>query len=146
MATTEARRARFGPGLWPGPCRQARRVGRGLQGQRRAAGASRASGMRSTVEAGGADPGQCAAGFRPDACGLSPGDGRTRRDADGLCLLVSRGTGPLRRVPAAAGGGAAVRGSRRARRATARRARAKLPRRYGESPDDSAARAVIPAA
>ena len=25
---TEVRRARFGPGLWPGPCRQARWAGR----------------------------------------------------------------------------------------------------------------------
>jgi len=37
-------RARFGPGLWPGPRRQARWAGRGLRGQRRAAGASRAAG------------------------------------------------------------------------------------------------------
>jgi hypothetical protein len=56
LLVEKVRRARFGPGLWPGPRRQARWVGRGLQGQRRAAGASRAGGMRSTVEAGGADP------------------------------------------------------------------------------------------
>ncbi len=31
---TEVRRARFGPGLWPGPRRQARRVGRGLRRSR----------------------------------------------------------------------------------------------------------------
>ena len=36
----EVCRAHFGPGLRPGPRRQARRVGRGLQGQWRAAGAS----------------------------------------------------------------------------------------------------------
>ena len=52
----EVRRALSGQASWPGPRRQARRVGRGLWGQRRAAGPSRASGMRSIVEAGGADP------------------------------------------------------------------------------------------
>jgi hypothetical protein len=45
----EVRRARSGPGLWPGPCRQARWVGRGLQGQRRAAGASRAAGCEAPL-------------------------------------------------------------------------------------------------
>ncbi len=30
---TEVCRAPFGPGLWPGPCRQARWAGRGLPGQ-----------------------------------------------------------------------------------------------------------------
>jgi len=39
----EVRRAPVGPGLRPGPRRQARRVCRGLRGQRRAAGASRAT-------------------------------------------------------------------------------------------------------
>ena len=52
----EVRRARFGPGLWPGPRRQARWAGRGLQGQRRAEGASRAAGCGAPVEAGGASP------------------------------------------------------------------------------------------
>jgi len=34
------RRAPIGPGLWPGPRHQARWAGRGLQRQRRAAGAA----------------------------------------------------------------------------------------------------------
>jgi hypothetical protein len=45
----EVRRARFGPGLWPGPRRQARWVGRGLRGQRRAAGASRGAGCEAPL-------------------------------------------------------------------------------------------------
>src|SRR6266702_1827354 len=43
----QVRRAPIGPGLWPGPRRQARWAGRGLQGQRRAAGASRAAGREA---------------------------------------------------------------------------------------------------
>ena len=79
-------------------------------------------------------PGQYAA-FRPCTCGLSPGDGRTWRDADGLVLFVSRDT----RVVAAGGRlrpvtGPSCAAAARARRATARRARAKLPRRNGEIP------------
>jgi hypothetical protein len=45
----KVRRARSGPGLWPGPRRQARWAGRGLQGQRRAAGASRAAGCEAPL-------------------------------------------------------------------------------------------------
>jgi len=36
-----------GLAFWPGPRRQARWVGRGLRGQRRAAGASRAAGCKA---------------------------------------------------------------------------------------------------
>ena len=46
---SEVRRARFGPGLRPGPRRQARWAGRGLRGQRRAAGASRAAGCEAPL-------------------------------------------------------------------------------------------------
>jgi hypothetical protein len=45
----EVRHARSGPGLWPGPRRQARWAGRGLRGQRRAAGASRAAGCEAPL-------------------------------------------------------------------------------------------------
>ena len=45
----EVRHARSGPGLWPGPRRQARWAGRGLRGQRRAAGASRAVGCEAPL-------------------------------------------------------------------------------------------------
>ena len=45
----EVRRARFGPGLRPGPRRQARWAGRRLQGQRRAIGASRAAGCEAPL-------------------------------------------------------------------------------------------------
>jgi hypothetical protein len=37
----DVRRTHFGPGLWPGPRRQARWAGSRLQGQRRAEGAPR---------------------------------------------------------------------------------------------------------
>ena len=77
----------------------------------------------------------------PGAGDLSPGDRRTPRDADGLVLLMSRDPGAVAAGPVAAGGGSArrgrltcVRGSRRARRATARRAQAKLRPRNGETP------------
>jgi hypothetical protein len=45
----KGRRACSGPGLWPGPRRQARWAGRGLQGQRRAAGASRTAGCEAPL-------------------------------------------------------------------------------------------------
>ena len=45
-----------GPGLWPGPRRQARWAGRGLQGQRRAEDASRAAGCEAPLRLGGASP------------------------------------------------------------------------------------------
>jgi hypothetical protein len=51
----EVRRVRPGPGLRPGPCRQARWVGRGSK-VNGAPKARPACGMRSTVEVGGADP------------------------------------------------------------------------------------------
>ena len=59
------RRAPAGPGLWPGPPCQARWAGSGLQGRRRAGGASRTSGMRSTVRLEG--PARTMRG-RPGAC------------------------------------------------------------------------------
>ena len=81
------------PLAWPSPS--------GPQGRPRSPGSTARrrrvprSGMRSTVEAGGADPDN-ARHSGPGNCDLSPGDGRTRRDADGLVLLVSRDTGSLR--------------------------------------------------
>ena len=103
-----------GPGLWPGPRRQARWAGRGLRGQRRAAGASRAVG--------------CEEPLRPE------GSARTMRGAPVLTrrLLTSsrltahlararrpgRGAGgrgsEIRRGPQRSATGAAARGSRRA--------------------------------
>jgi len=77
----------------------------------------------------------------PDGCDLHTAIGGTRRERDGLVLLVGRGIGALRRGPAAAGAGEAVRGSRRVRRAFVRRTRAKLPLRYGETPATRAAHA-----
>ena len=76
LPQAQVHRASIGPGLWPGPRREARWAGRGLRGQRRAEGASRASGMRSTVEAGGASPDN-ARRSGPLAVTSSPGDRRT---------------------------------------------------------------------
>jgi hypothetical protein len=55
MTILEVRRARFGSGLWPGPRRQARWGGSGSGLTARQRRVPR-SGMRSTVDAGGADP------------------------------------------------------------------------------------------
>jgi len=52
----EVRRARFGPGLRPGPYRQARWGGRGSGVNGAPWARPRAARMRSTVDAGGADP------------------------------------------------------------------------------------------
>jgi hypothetical protein len=76
--------------------------------------------MRSTVEAGGADPDNARRSV-PGPCDLRPAIG-----APGARLMAgtsSRDAAPrtLRRGPAVAGAGAAVRGSRCARRAAARK-------------------------
>jgi hypothetical protein len=47
---TGVRRSPIGPGFWPGPRRQARWAGRGLQGQQRATGASRAPECEAPLE------------------------------------------------------------------------------------------------
>jgi hypothetical protein len=121
----EVRRARLGPGLRPGPRRQARWGGRGSARK----GGTHPCGWRGR-------PGQCAA-FRPGGCRLSPGDPRTRRDADGRDQLASRGNWgrcggdrlrPVAGTPCAAA--AAPVGL------PPGRARAKLPPRNGESPGD----------
>ena len=109
-ADEEVRRAAFGPGLRPGPRRQARWAGRGLQGQRRAAGASRSSGMRST--AGGASPDN-ARRSGPVAVTSSRLPARLARGRRPGRGAGGRGSG-IRRGPQAAGHRAAERGSRRA--------------------------------
>ena len=78
-------------------------------------------------------------GVPPGTCGPSPGDGRTMRDADGLVLLMSRDTGAVAAGRVAAGGGAAVRGSRRAVGLPHGGRGEKLPPRNGETPDDPSA-------
>ena len=54
--STEVRRALVGPGLWPGPRRQARWVGRGSGVNGAPKARPREARTRSTVDAGGADP------------------------------------------------------------------------------------------
>jgi hypothetical protein len=131
----KVRRALFGPGLWPGPRRQAP-LGRprspGSTARRRRV---PRSGMRSTVEAGGADPdnawrsGPLPVIFRP----ATGAHGATLTAWSCSCRAAS---GPLRRGPVAAGGGACRARQPPRRRATARRARAKLPPRNGETTGD----------
>ena len=64
--------------------------------------------MRSTVEAGGADPDN--ARHSVPVMMSFPATGATR-EADGLVLTAGRGAGRIRRVPQAAGHRAAGRGS-----------------------------------
>jgi hypothetical protein len=125
----EVRRARSGPGLRPGPRRQARRVG---SGSARKGGSRRCflrSGFCGALERIFGCPcgwrgryGQCAA-FRPGELIFRPATGALGAMPDGPDQLVQRDTGTLRRGPVAAGGGDAVRGSRRGRRARVRRTR-----------------------
>jgi hypothetical protein len=106
------RRAAIGPGLWPGPRRQARWAGRGLQGQRRAAGASRAAGCGAPLRLEG--PARTMRGVLPGSLRHLHGSRRTRRVADRLAVVLAgaaAGYGGDRRRPVT---GVAVRGSRRA--------------------------------
>ncbi len=107
----EVCRARFGPGLGPGPRRQARWAGRGLQGQRRTAGASRAAGCEAPLRLEG--PARTMRGVPRRGCDIFPAIGVSgERDRPGRGL-GGRGSG-IRRGPQAAGHRGAVRGSRRA--------------------------------
>src|SRR5437773_10846126 len=95
----EVRRAHFGPGLWPGPRRQARWADRGS----RVNGARRRrvprSGMRSTVEAGGASPDNAR---RSGPVALTfHGSGCIQRDIDGLIVVLA---GAAARYGGTAGG------------------------------------------
>ena len=69
----EVRRACFGPGLWPGPRRQARWVGRGLQGQRRAVGVSRVAGCEAPLRLEGPTRTMC--GVPPCRCDIFKASG-----------------------------------------------------------------------
>jgi hypothetical protein len=132
----EVRRALSGPGLRPGPRRQARRAV--------AAGDAKQPGGRR----GG--PAQCAA-FRPADCDIFTASGalgasasawpwcRRARQRDTAGTAGGRSPGP-RCAAAGYGGdrrrpvtGAAVRGSSPRRRARVRRTRRKLPPRNGET-------------
>jgi hypothetical protein len=91
------------------------------------------SAMRSTVEAGGAAP-YHARHSGPALCDSSPGGrtpGVTWHGRTGVCR---RGSWEVRRGPHAAGAGEAERGSSSRRRASARRARRKLPPHDGAPP------------
>ena len=83
-------------------CTQARWAGRGSVGQRRAVGACRVSGMRSTVEAGGAEPDN-ARRSGPGDCDTLHGDRRSWRDADGLAVVLADAAAGYGRGPQAAG-------------------------------------------
>jgi hypothetical protein len=119
-------------------------VGRGLQSQRRAAGASRVSGMRSTVDAGGADPDNAR------RSGPGPCDFRTAIGAPGVMLTAETSS----RCAALGGryGGDRLRSLPGERCAAAAapvglppgRARAKLPPRNGETPGDPSRLWLVP--
>ena len=130
----EVRCAPVGPGLWPGPCRQARWVGRG-------SGVNGAAVGRVRAERG------CGAPLRLE------GPARTMRGVP-VRSAVAFARRPAHRREMAAGtsshgrargvtagrlravAGAAVRGSRRARRATARKGASKAAAPQGEPPSD----------
>ena len=133
------RRACFGPGLWPGPCRQARWAGRGLRRSRAGpAGRFLRSGQKrpsGALDAGGASPDNARrSGPLTATSSRHPAHlARARRPGRGA---GGRGSG-IRRGPQAAGRpGAAVRGSSPRRRARVRRTRRKLPPRNGETPGE----------
>jgi hypothetical protein len=83
---------RFGPGLWPGPRRQARWVGIRSPGSRVGACAHRLGDATegSALDAGGADPDNARQGG-PGDCDLHPANRLAWREYDGLVLLVWRG-------------------------------------------------------
>jgi integrase len=94
--------------------------------------------MRSTVDAGGADPDNARRSGAGD-CDLRAAIGASGARVTAGPARVAQHPGALRRGPAAASAGAAVCGSRRVRRAYVRRTRAKLPPRNGETPAAQAA-------
>jgi hypothetical protein len=121
MVDQQVRRACSGPGLWPGPRRQARWAGRGLRGQRRAAGASRVAGCEAPLRPEGPARTMRGVPARWLCCDIFPAISAPRASLTAWPCSCGAAPGPLRRGSAAAGAGAAVRGSRRARRAAARK-------------------------
>ncbi len=100
----EVRRARFGPGLWPGPRRQARWVGRGLRRSRAGPEDRFCEAVRNdlrvplTLEG----PTRTMRGVPARCCHNSPGDRRARRESDGLAVVLAgaaAGYGGDRRRP-----------------------------------------------
>jgi hypothetical protein len=91
-------------------------------------------------------PGQCAA-FRPGELTFRPATGAPGAIPDGLTSSRRAAPGTLRRGPVVAGGGDAVRGSRRGRRARVRRTRRSCRPATARPPaTSSASRRLIPAA
>jgi hypothetical protein len=92
---TEVRRADSGLASWPGSRRQARWAGRGLRRSRVGPGDRFCEAVRKdlrvplTLEG----PTRTMRGGPSGGCDLSHGDRRTRRERDGLALLVWHGIG-----------------------------------------------------
>ena len=132
-AAVHVRRAPIGPGLWPGPRRQARWAGRGLRGQRRAAGASRAAGCGAPLRLEG--PARTMRGVPPRRCDIFTALGASgawssawpwcwrARQRDTAGTAGGRSPGCRARQPPR-------------RRARVRRTRRKLPPRNGETPGE----------
>jgi hypothetical protein len=130
----EVRRARSGPGLWPGPRRQARWVGRGLRGQGSAL-AKQETRRRRALDAGGAGPDN-ARRSGPVPVILSSGDWRIWRTTTGPASSPGAVMhGALRRVVrhgGVRGNGAAGSGPRR--RALAQEEAGQAAPTCGETP------------
>ena len=133
------RRARFGPGLWPGPCRQARWAGRGLRRSRAGPADRFCEAVRNdlrvplTLEGPARTMRGVPARLTVTSSRLSGAPGAS---GDGLAVVLAgaaAGYGGDRRRPVT---GAAVRGSSPRRRARVRRTRRKLPPRNGETPGE----------
>jgi hypothetical protein len=124
---------RFGPGLWPGPRRQARWAGRGLRGQRRAAGASRAAGCEAPLRPEGPARTMRGAPVSARRPRYPHGSRRIWRGLVALAVVLAGAAADTAGTAAAGHRGRRARQSPR-RRACVRRTRRKLPPRNGETP------------
>ena len=127
----------WGPGLWPGPCRQARLGRWRLRAQGwvlKILSAERLERIFGCPCGWRGRPGQCAA-FRSRLCDSSPGGRTPGARLDGRRCLQARHLGGMG-GPHAAPYRGAERGSSSGRRASARRARRKLPPRDNGIPGD----------
>jgi hypothetical protein len=135
MPSAWVRRALFGPGLWPGPRRQARWAGRGLRRSRVGPEDRFCEAVRNdlqvplTLEG----PARTMRGAPSRSCDTFMAIGALGVTPSAWPWAGGRGSG-IRRGPQAAGHRGAVRGLPPRRRACVRRTRRSGPPRNGESP------------